>query len=71
MYKRSKLIPYPNPTKDYINFNETVDVLVIDNYGKKHKLYLDTKRIKLDKGINYIKVSNDNGVNFTTIIIVQ
>ncbi len=71
MYKRSKLIPYPNPTRDYINFNETVDVLVIDNYGKKHKLYLDTKRVKLEKGINYIKVSNDNGVNFTTIIIVQ
>ena len=70
MYKRSKYIPYPNPTKDYINFNETVDVLVIDNYGRKHKLYLDTKRIKLDKGINYIKVSNDK-VNFTTIIIVQ
>lgn len=70
MYKRSKYIPYPNPTKDYINFNETVDVLVIDNYGRKHKLYLDTKRIKLDKGINYIKVSNDR-VNFTTIIIVQ
>ena len=71
MYKRSKLIPYPNPTRDYINFNENVDVLVIDNYGKKHKLYLDTRRIKLDKGINYIKVSNDKGVNFTTIIIVQ
>ncbi len=71
MYKRSKLIPYPNPTRDYINFNENVDVLVIDNYGKKHKLYLDTKRVKLDKGINYIKVSNDKGVNFTTIIIVQ
>ena len=71
MYKRSKLIPYPNPTRDYINFNEIVDVLVIDNYGKKHKLYLDTKRVKLDKGINYIKVSNDKGVNFTTIIIVQ
>tara|TARA_R100001015_G_C4633226_1_gene197895 strand:+ start:660 stop:2495 length:1836 start_codon:yes stop_codon:yes gene_type:complete len=71
MYKRTVYIPYPNPTKDYINFNETVDVLVIDNYGRKHKLYLDTKRIKLDKGINYIKVSNDNGVNFTTIIIVQ
>jgi len=70
MYKRSKLIPYPNPTRDYINFNETVDVLVIDNYGIKHKLYLDTKRVKLDKGINYIKVSNDR-VNFTTIIIVQ
>ena len=71
MYKRqTKYIPYPNPTRDYINFNETVDVLVIDNYGRKHKLYLDTKRIKLDKGINYIKVSNDK-VNFTTIIIVQ
>jgi len=70
MYKRTVYIPYPNPTKDYINFNETVDVLVIDNYGRKHKLYLDTKRIKLDKGINYIKVSNDR-VNFTTIIIVQ
>ena len=70
MYKRTKYIPYPNPTRDYINFNETVDVLVIDNYGRKHKLYLDTKRIKLDKGINYIKVSNDR-VNFTTIIIVQ
>jgi hypothetical protein len=71
MYKRTVYIPYPNPTKDYINFNETVNVLVIDNYGRKHKLYLDTKRVKLDKGINYIKVSNDNGVNFTTIIIVQ
>ena len=70
MYKRSVYLPYPNPTKDYINFNESVDVLVIDNYGRKHKLYLDTKRIKLDKGINYIKVSNDR-VNFTTIIIVQ
>lgn len=70
MYKRSKYIPYPNPTKDYINFNETVDVLVIDNYGRKHKLYKNTRRIKLDKGINYIKVSNDR-VNFTTIIIVQ
>jgi len=70
MYKRTVYIPYPNPTRDYINFNETVDVLVIDNYGRKHKLYLDTKRIKLDKGINYIKVSNDK-VNFTTIIIVQ
>ena len=70
MYKRTVYIPYPNPTRDYINFNETVDVLVIDNYGRKHKLYLDTKRIKLDKGINYIKVSNDR-VNFTTIIIVQ
>ncbi len=70
MYKRSKYLPYPNPTKDYINFTETVDVLVIDNYGRKHKLYLDTKRIKLNKGINYIKVSNDK-VSFTTIIIVQ
>ena len=70
MYKRSKYIPYPNPTKDYINFNETVDVLVIDNYGRKHKLYKNTRRIKLDKGINYIKVSNDR-INFTTIIIVQ
>jgi hypothetical protein len=70
MYKRSKYLPYPNPTKDYINFTEAVDVLVIDNYGRKHKLYLDTKRIKLDKGINYIKVSNDK-VSFTTIIIVQ
>ena len=70
MYKRSKYIPYPNPTKDYINFNETVDVLVVDNYGRKHKLYKNTRRIKLDKGINYIKVSNDR-VNFTTIIIVQ
>ena len=70
MYKRSKYLPYPNPTKDYINFTEAVDVLVIDNYGRKHKLYLDTKRIKLNKGINYIKVSNDR-VSFTTIIIVQ
>ena len=70
MYKRSKYIPYPNPTKDYINFNETVDVLVVDNYGRKHKLYKNTRRIKLNKGINYIKVSNDK-VNFTTIIIVQ
>ena len=70
MYKRSKYIPYPNPTKDYINFNETVDVLVVDNYGRKHKLYKNTRRIKLNKGINYIKVSNDR-VNFTTIIIVQ
>ena len=70
MYKRSKYIPYPNPTKDYINFNETVDVLVIDNYGRKHKLYKNTRRIKLDKGINYIKVSNDR-INFNTIIIVQ
>ncbi len=70
MYKRTKYAPYPNPTKDYINFNENVDVLVVDNYGRKHKLYLDTRRIKLSKGINYIKVSNDK-VNFTTIIIVQ
>jgi hypothetical protein len=70
MYKRTKYIPYPNPTRDYVNFNESVDVLVVDNHGRKHKLYLDTKRIKLDKGINYIKVSNDK-VNFTTIIIVQ
>ncbi len=70
MYKRSKYIPYPNPTRDYINFNETVDVLVVDNYGRKHKLYKNTRRIKLNKGINYIKVSNDK-VNFTTIIIVQ
>ncbi len=70
MYKRTKYVPYPNPTKDYINFNENVDVLVVDNYGRKHKLYLDTRRIKLNKGINYIKVSNDK-VNFTTIIIVQ
>ena len=70
VYKRTKYVPYPNPTKDYINFNENVDVLVVDNYGRKHKLYLDTRRIKLSKGINYIKVSNDK-VNFTTIIIVQ
>jgi len=70
MYKRSKYLPYPNPTKDYINFNEKVDVLVIDNLGKNHKLYKNTTRIKLDKGINYIKVSNDK-VSFTTIIIVQ
>ena len=70
MYKRSKYLPYPNPTKDYINFTEKVDVLVIDNYGRKHKLYKNTTRIKLDKGINYIKVSNDK-VSFTTIIIVQ
>ena len=70
MYKRSKYLPYPNPTKDYINFTEKVDVLVIDNYGRNHKLYKNTKRIKLDKGINYIKISNDK-VSFTTIIIVQ
>ena len=70
MYKRSKYVPFPNPTRDYINFDEQVDVLVIDNYGRKHKLYKNTTRIKLDKGINYIKVSNDK-VNFTTIIIVQ
>ena len=70
MYKRSKYLPYPNPTKDYINFPEKVDLLVIDNYGRKHKLYKNTTRIKLDKGINYIKVSNDK-VSFTTIIIVQ
>jgi hypothetical protein len=70
MYKRSVYLPYPNPTKDYINFNEPVDILVIDNYGRKHKLYKNTTRIKLEKGINYIKVSNDK-VNFTTIIIVQ
>ena len=70
MYKRSKYLPYPNPTKDYINFNEKVDVLVIDNYGRKHKLYKNTTRIKLEKGINYIKVLNDK-VSFTTIIIVQ
>jgi hypothetical protein len=70
MYKRSAYLPYPNPTKDYINFNEKVDVLVVDNLGKNHKLYKNTTRIKLDKGINYIKVSNDK-VSFTTIIIVQ
>ena len=70
MYKRSKYVPFPNPTRDYINFDEKVDVLVIDNYGRNHKLYKNTTRIKLDKGINYIKVSNDK-VNFTTIIIVQ
>ena len=70
MYKRSVYIPYPNPTKDYINFTEEVDVLVIDNFGRNHKLYKNTRRIKLDKGINYIKVSNDK-FSFTTIIIVQ
>ena len=70
MYKRTKYIPYPNPTRDYVNFTELVDVLVIDNLGKNHKLYKNTKRIKLDKGINYIKVSN-NKLSFTTIIIVQ
>jgi len=70
MYKRSKYVPFPNPTRDYINFDEKVDVLVIDNYGRNHKLYKNTTRIKLEKGINYIKVSNDK-VNFTTIIIVQ
>ena len=70
MYERSALIPFPNPTKDYINFREEVDVLVIDQLGKKHLLYKNTKRIKLDKGINYLKVTKDK-VNFTTIIIVQ
>ena len=70
MYERSALIPYPNPTRDYINFREEVDVLVIDQLGKKHLLYKNTKRIKLDKGINYLKVTKDK-VNFTTIIIVQ
>ena len=70
MYERSALIPYPNPTRDYINFREKVDVLVIDNLGKDHVFYKDTKRIKLDKGINYLKVTKDK-VNFTTIIIVQ
>ena len=54
----------------YINFTEEVDVLVIDNFGRNHKLYKNTRRIKLDKGINYIKVSNDK-FSFTTIIIVQ
>ena len=70
MYERSALIPYPNPTKDYINFKEEVDVLVIDNLGKDHVLYKNTRRIKLDKGINYLRVTKDK-VNFTTIIIVQ
>jgi len=70
MYERSALIPFPNPTKGYVNFTENVDVLVIDNLGKKHLLYKNTKRIKLDKGINYLKVTKDK-VNFTTIIIVK
>ena len=30
----------------------------------------ETRRIKLEKGINYLKVTKDK-VNFTTIIIVQ
>jgi hypothetical protein len=70
MYERSALIPYPNPTKGYVNFTERVDVLVIDNLGKNHVFYENTKRIKLDKGINYLKVTKDK-VNFTTIIIVK
>ena len=70
MYERSALIPYPNPTKGYVNFTEKVDVLVIDNLGKNHVFYKNTKRIKLDKGINYLKVTKDK-VNFTTIIIVK
>ena len=41
---------YPNPTRDYINFNEKVDVLVIDNLGKNHKLYKNTTRIKNSYG---------------------
>ena len=70
MYERSALIPYPNPTKGYVNFTEKVDVLVIDNLGKNHVFYKNSKRIKLDKGINYLKVTKDK-VNFTTIIIVK
>ena len=70
MYERSALIPYPNPTRDYINFKEEVDVLVIDNLGTDHVFYKNTRRIKLEKGINYLKVTKDK-VNFTTIIIVQ
>lgn len=70
MYSRSAMIPYPNPTKDYINFKEKVDVLVIDNLGKKHVLYKNTQKIKLNKGINYLKITKDK-VNFTTIIIAK
>ena len=70
MYERSAMIPYPNPTKGYVNFTEKVDVLVIDNLGKNHVFYENTKRIKLEKGINYLKVTKDK-VNFTTIIIVK
>jgi len=70
MYSRSSYIPYPNPTKDYVNFTESVDVVVIDNLGINHKAYSNVRRLKLDKGINYIKVTKDK-VSFTTIIIVQ
>lgn len=69
MFERVGMLPYPNPSTGIVNFTVEVDVKVYDIIGK---LLLEdkTNKIKLDKGIYLINISNEN-LNITTKIIIE
>ena len=69
-FKRTGILPYPNPSKGTISFNVNVDVKIYNLIGSLVLEAKNTNQINLDKGFYIAKISKEN-LNATTKIIVE